>query len=230
MEIFSLILDSMQMGGLFCMANKNVVLMLLFGLTVNFTGCADSAPSSIGTDSAANGTFEAERTPVRESRSWGEFDIQLSYNIIPNEADTSNTHISDITVSITDKEGIISECNVINPALSAAPGNSYFPSDLSIELELMDFSDWSVAAVKAPARIKDGEPMYYTSFFFCSDNVIQTVYPDDREGGFFPVLSAQTEFETDKETNSFMFSDKDGEKYCFTVDRSDPEHITLKAI
>ncbi len=122
------------------MANKNVVLMLLFGLTVYFSGCADSAPSSTGTDSAANGTFEAERTPVRESRSWGEFDIQLSYNIIPNEADTSNTHISDITVSVTDKEGIISECNVINPALSAAPGNSYFPSDLSIELELMDFA------------------------------------------------------------------------------------------
>lgn len=212
------------------MVKKNVVLMLLFCLTITFTGCTYSAPSNAGTDFAADGTAETGHSTMQISRSWGEFDVQLSYSIIPNEADTSNTEISDITISVADKNGIISECNVINPALSAAPGNSYFPSDLSIELELMDFSDWSIAAVKAPARIKDGEPMYYTSFFFCSDNVIQTIYPDDREGSFFPVLSAQSEFKTDMETNSFSFSDKDGEKYCFTVDHSDLTNIILKAI
>lgn len=212
------------------MVNKNVVLILLFGLTVTFTGCADAAPSSAGTHPATDGAPETVHAPVQISINRNDSDVQLAYNIISNEVDMSDTEISDITISVADKNGIISECNVINPALSAAPGNSCFPSDLSIELELINFFDWSIAAVKVPARIKDGEPIYYTSFFFCSDNVIQTVYPDDREGGFFPALSAQSEFKTDMETNSFSFSDKDGEKYCFTADQSDPTHITLKAI
>ncbi len=194
------------------MDKKTIVLTALFCLTAVFTGCGYTDLIEAGTAIADENSSEKDRAPVQISICCGEYDIHLSYNVIPNEADTSNTEISDAMMSVTVNNDIVSECRLINPALSAAPGNSYFPSDLSIKLDVIGFSDWSIAIVRIPIR-KDTEIMYYASFFYCSDSIIQTVYPKDKEGRFFPVLSDQTIFETDREIDSFSFADNDGEKY-----------------
>ena len=84
--------------------------------------------------------------------------------------------------------------------------------DGSPQLDILEFSDWNIAAVRVPSQ-NNGEKLHETSFYYFNDSIVQLL----GNNLFKPMLPAGSIIEADTENNCFSFVDSEGNSERYTV-------------
>ena len=96
--------------------------------------------------------------------------------------------------------------------LGVAQPNDELVIDGSPQLDILEFSDWNIAAVRVPSQ-NNGEKLHETSFYYFNDSIVQLL----GNNLFKPMLPAGSIIEADTENNCFSFVDSEGNSERYTV-------------
>ncbi len=187
-----------------------------------------------------------DNTPIDGRFSSAQYDTQITQDTI-EVSEGENSRLAEISKE-TDKYSVVlshtvfSETNEkleISPStlevMNKSTGEKYMPDSslylgisqsndkLVIEkqpnLDIMEFQDWYLIAVRVPRRI--GNETVHTAFlYFFNDNILQIL----GNNIFFPVIPADSRIKADIENNCFEITDTEGntERYTVVYDQYDP--------
>lgn len=201
---------------------KNIIFMISM---IILAGCTpmntennitpDSDVSSVQYDTQVTqelqGTSEAHNDElVTISKETDTYSIVLSYTVY-DEAD-EKLEISPSTLVVMNKSTGEKHMPDGNLYLGVSQSDDRYVIDEQPYLDIIEFSDWYLAAVRVPCH--NGKETVHTVFlYYFNDSTVQIL----GYHMFYPVISADSKIEADIENNCFSLTDTEGNIERYTV-------------
>ena len=145
-----------------------------------------------------------------KTKSSDKYSVSLSFTVFDNSGDTMIISPAELEIILKSTGDIITPDSDL--LLGVAQPNDELVIDGSPQLDILEFSDWNIAAVRVPSQ-NNGEKLHETSFYYFNDSIVQLL----GNNLFKPMLPAGSIIEADTENNCFSFVDSEGNSERYTV-------------